>query len=61
MRYARRVFMSSAAISTANPVGPTPSDFTRGYDGGVADAQTALRLHAAAGGAGFGADLLQCR
>ena len=22
-----------------------PSDFTRGYDGGVADAQTALRLH----------------
>lgn len=29
-----------------------PSDFTRGYDGGVADAQTALRLHAAAGGSG---------
>src|SRR4029077_10188031 len=29
-----------------------PSDFTRGFDGGVADAQTALRLHAAAGGAG---------
>lgn len=28
----------------------TPSDFTRGYNGGVADAQTALRLHAAAGG-----------
>ena len=27
-----------------------PSDFTRGYDGGVADAQTALQLHAAAGG-----------
>lgn len=27
-----------------------PSDFTRGYDGGVTDAQTALRLHAAAGG-----------
>jgi hypothetical protein len=27
-----------------------PSDFTRGYDGGVADAQTALGLHAAAGG-----------
>ncbi|MDT5274343.1 MAG: hypothetical protein QOG95_1275, partial [Mycobacterium sp.] len=27
-----------------------PSDFTRGFDGGVADAQTALRLHAAAGG-----------
>ena len=29
---------------------PTPSDFTRGYDGGVADAQTGLRLHGAAGG-----------
>ena len=28
----------------------SPSDFTRGYDGGVADARTALRLHAAAGG-----------
>jgi len=32
------------------PGWPTPSDFTRGYDGGVADAQTALRLHTAAGG-----------
>lgn len=32
------------------PSWPTPSDYTRGYDGGVADAQTALRLHAAAGG-----------
>jgi len=32
------------------PGWPTPSDFTRGYDGGVADAQTALLLHAAAGG-----------
>ncbi|MEO6795265.1 MAG: DUF1906 domain-containing protein [Mycobacterium sp.] len=28
----------------------SPSDFTRGYDGGAADAQTALRLHTAAGG-----------
>lgn len=28
----------------------SPSDFTRGYDGGVADALTALRLHGAAGG-----------
>jgi glycoside hydrolase-like protein len=27
-----------------------PSDFTRGHNGGVADAQTALRLHTAAGG-----------
>jgi Domain of unknown function (DUF1906) len=34
------------------PGWPDPSDFTRGYDGGVADAQTALRLHAAAGGVG---------
>ncbi|MEX3737771.1 DUF1906 domain-containing protein [Mycolicibacterium porcinum] len=32
------------------PGWPTPSDFTRGFDGGVADAQTALGLHAAAGG-----------
>jgi hypothetical protein len=33
------------------PGWPDPSDFTRGFDGGVADARTALRLHAAAGGA----------
>ena len=32
------------------PGWPTPSDYTRGYDGGVADGQTALRLHGAAGG-----------
>lgn len=32
------------------PNWPEPSDFTRGHDGGVADAQTALGLHAAAGG-----------
>src|SRR6516162_3566001 len=32
------------------PGWPDPSDYTRGYDGGVADAKTALRLHAAAGG-----------
>jgi hypothetical protein len=32
------------------PGGSAPSDFTRGYDGGVADAQTAMGLHAAAGG-----------
>jgi Domain of unknown function (DUF1906) len=32
------------------PGWPDPSDFTRGFDGGVSDAQTALRLHAAAGG-----------
>ncbi|WP_197373988.1 DUF1906 domain-containing protein [Mycolicibacterium baixiangningiae] len=32
------------------PGWPTPSDYTRGYGGGVADAQTALRLHSAAGG-----------
>ena len=28
----------------------SPSDFTRGFDGGVADANTALQLHGAAGG-----------
>src|ERR1700749_2642309 len=32
------------------PNWPTPSDFTRGHDGGVADAQTALRLPGAGGG-----------
>lgn len=32
------------------PGWPDPSDYTRGYDGGVADANTALALHAAAGG-----------
>jgi hypothetical protein len=32
------------------PGWPDPSDYTRGYDGGVADARTALRLHGAAGG-----------
>ena len=36
------------------PGWPTPSDYTRGYDGGVADAQTALGLHAAAGGPASG-------
>ncbi|GFG65227.1 hypothetical protein MKUB_27170 [Mycobacterium kubicae] len=32
------------------PGWPDPSDFTRGFDGGVADAKTAQQLHAAAGG-----------
>lgn len=32
------------------PGGTAPSDFTRGFDGGVADAHTALRIHNAAGG-----------
>jgi Ca2+-binding RTX toxin-like protein len=32
------------------PGGTAPSDFTRGYAGGVADAQTAWQLHTAAGG-----------
>ena len=49
-RYGHWVFRSSASTSTGSPVGLIPSDFTRGYDGGVADAQTALGLHAAAGG-----------
>lgn len=33
------------------PGGTAPSDFTRGYAGGVADAQTGWQLHTAAGGA----------
>lgn len=32
------------------PGGTAPSDFTRGYAGGVADAKTAWQLHTAAGG-----------
>jgi hypothetical protein len=32
------------------PGGTAPSDFTRGFDGGVADAHSALSLHNAAGG-----------
>jgi hypothetical protein len=32
------------------PGGTAPSDFTRGFDGGVADAHAALGLHVAAGG-----------
>ncbi|MFV0494461.1 DUF1906 domain-containing protein [Mycobacterium sp.] len=32
------------------PGGTAPSDFTRGYQGGVADARTAIALHNAAGG-----------
>ncbi len=32
------------------PGGTAPSDFTRGYAGGVADANTAWQLHTAAGG-----------
>jgi glycoside hydrolase-like protein len=32
------------------PGGTAPSDLTRGFDGGVADAHTALRIHNAAGG-----------
>jgi len=51
MRCAQRVFRSSATTSSASPVGLTRRNYTFGYDGGVADAQTALRLHAAAGGA----------
>ena len=33
------------------PGGTAPSDFTRGFPGGVADARTAWQLHTAAGGA----------
>lgn len=32
------------------PGGTAPSDFRRGFDGGVADARTAWKLHTAAGG-----------
>src|ERR1700743_2734626 len=32
------------------PGGTAPSDFTRGYAGGIADARTAWQLHTAAGG-----------
>jgi hypothetical protein len=32
------------------PGGSVPSDFTRGYAGGIADARTAWQLHTAAGG-----------
>src|SRR5690349_17069739 len=32
------------------PGGTAPSDFTRGYAGGVSDARTASQLHTAAGG-----------
>ncbi|HLR99986.1 DUF1906 domain-containing protein [Mycolicibacillus parakoreensis] len=32
------------------PGGTAPSDFTRGYAGGVADARTAWKIHTAAGG-----------
>jgi hypothetical protein len=32
------------------PGGTAPSDFTRGYPGGVSDARTAWQLHSAAGG-----------
>ena len=32
------------------PGGTAPSDFTRGYPGGIADARTAWQLHTAAGG-----------
>src|ERR1700733_9623689 len=32
------------------PGGTAPSDFTRGFNGGVSDARTAWQLHSAAGG-----------
>ncbi|GAY15758.1 hypothetical protein MSZK_24840 [Mycobacterium sp. shizuoka-1] len=43
------------------PGWPTPSDFTRGYNGGVADAQTAPAAARRRGWSGFRADLLQRR
>src|ERR1700754_427177 len=35
---------------SGKPRGTAPSDFTRGYAGGVADARTGWQLHTAAGG-----------
>ncbi|WP_242657302.1 DUF1906 domain-containing protein [Mycobacterium talmoniae] len=52
--YADRLRAAGLQIASCYQYGKpgwaTPSDFTRGYDGGVADAQTALRNHTAAGG-----------
>lgn len=39
-----------SAYQFGKPGWPNPSDYTRGFDGGAADAATAVGLHAAAGG-----------
>ncbi|RUP31504.1 MAG: DUF1906 domain-containing protein [Mycolicibacterium sp.] len=52
--YARSLAAAGLAIVSnyqyGKPGGTAPSDFTRGYAGGVADARTAWQLHTAAGG-----------
>ena len=52
--YARSLNASGLVIVSnyqfGKPGGTAPSDFTRGYAGGVADARTAWQLHTAAGG-----------
>jgi hypothetical protein len=53
--YAQSLAAAGLAIVSnyqyGKPGGTAPSDFTRGYVGGVADARTAWQLHTAAGGA----------
>ena len=52
--YAKALTASGLVIVSnyqyGKPGGTAPSDFTRGYPGGVADARTAWPLHSAAGG-----------
>ncbi len=52
--YARTLAAAGLAIVSnfqyGKPGGTAPSDFTRGFPGGVADARTAWQLHTAAGG-----------
>lgn len=52
--YARALTAAGLVIVSnyqyGKPGGTAPSDFTRGYAGGVADARTAWQLHTAAGG-----------
>jgi hypothetical protein len=48
LRAARLVIVSN--YQYGKPGGTAPSDFTRGFAGGVADARTAWQLHTAAGG-----------
>lgn len=52
--YAQSLTAAGLAIVSnfqyGKPGGTAPSDFTRGFDGGVEDARTAWQLHSAAGG-----------
>lgn len=52
--YAQSLAAAGLAIVSnyqyGKPGGTAPSDFTRGYAGGIADARTAWQLHTAAGG-----------